>query len=92
VLGSNLTRDTAYPAEDFLYFPQFVQANSGIVPLLGLDHFLPNSLQFINYPAIEPYIVPVLKTKLSSVVLVLERTMPTERPPLVGEVSANFCG
>jgi hypothetical protein len=21
-----------------------------------------------------------------------ERTIPTERPPLVGEVSANFCG
>ena len=24
--------------------------------------------------------------------LVRERTIPTERPPLVGEVSANFCG
>jgi hypothetical protein len=28
--------------------------------------------------------------KRNSVVLVLERTIPTERPPLVGEVSANF--
>jgi hypothetical protein len=27
-----------------------------------------------------------------SVALVRERTMPTERPPLVCEVSANFCG
>ena len=27
-----------------------------------------------------------------SVALVCERTIPTERPPLVGEVSANFCG
>jgi hypothetical protein len=27
-----------------------------------------------------------------SVALVRERTIPTERPPLVGEVSANFCG
>jgi hypothetical protein len=27
-----------------------------------------------------------------SVTLVRKRTMPTERPPLVGEVSANFCG
>jgi hypothetical protein len=26
----------------------------------------------------------------SSVALVRERTIPTERPPLVGEVSANF--
>jgi hypothetical protein len=29
---------------------------------------------------------------LNSVALVRERTVPTERPPLVGEVSANFCG
>jgi hypothetical protein len=28
---------------------------------------------------------------LNSVVLVRERTIPTERPPLVGEVSAKFC-
>jgi hypothetical protein len=27
----------------------------------------------------------------NSVALVRERTIPTERPPLVGEVSANFC-
>jgi hypothetical protein len=30
--------------------------------------------------------------KKTSVALVRERTIPTERPPLVGEVSANFCG
>ena len=29
---------------------------------------------------------------LNSVALVRERTIPTERPPPVGEVSANFCG
>ena len=33
-----------------------------------------------------------LKTKLNSVALVRERSIPTERPPPVGEVSANFCG
>jgi hypothetical protein len=27
-----------------------------------------------------------------SVALARERTIPTKRPPLVGEVSANFCG
>jgi hypothetical protein len=27
-----------------------------------------------------------------SVALVRKRTIPTERPPLVGEVSTNFCG
>ena len=32
------------------------------------------------------------KKKKNSVALVRERTIPTERPPPVGEVSANFCG
>ena len=36
--------------------------------------------------------VGTTKTKLNSVALVRERTIPTERPPPVGEVSANFCG
>jgi len=31
-------------------------------------------------------------TKTNSVALVRTRTIPTERPPPVGEVSANFCG
>jgi hypothetical protein len=34
----------------------------------------------------------VTKTKKNSVALVRERTIPAERPPLVGEVNANFCG
>jgi hypothetical protein len=33
-----------------------------------------------------------LKLKLNSVAWVRELTIPTERPPLAGEVSANFCG
>jgi hypothetical protein len=32
------------------------------------------------------------KKNLKSVALARKRTIPTERPPLVGEVSANFCG
>jgi hypothetical protein len=32
----------------------------------------------------------ILSLELNSVVWVRERTLPTERPPLVGEVSANF--
>jgi hypothetical protein len=32
------------------------------------------------------------KRKTNSVVLIRKRTIPTERPPYVGEVSANFCG
>jgi hypothetical protein len=31
------------------------------------------------------------QTKTISVDLVRKQTVPTERPPLVGEVSANFC-
>jgi hypothetical protein len=30
--------------------------------------------------------------KTNSMVWVRERTIPTERPPLVGEVLANLCG
>jgi hypothetical protein len=32
------------------------------------------------------------KTKLNSMVWDREQTIPTERPPIVGEVIANFCG
>jgi hypothetical protein len=31
------------------------------------------------------------KTKLNSVALVRERTIPTEQPLLVGKVGTNFC-
>jgi hypothetical protein len=48
---------------------------------------------------VTPYIlVLILKygatnmTTKNSTVWVRERTIPTERPPLVGEVIANFCG
>jgi hypothetical protein len=34
----------------------------------------------------------ITETKQNSVALVRKRTIPTERPPLVGEVSANLCG
>jgi hypothetical protein len=33
-----------------------------------------------------------LQNKTNSMALVHKWTIPTERPPLVGEVSANFCG
>jgi hypothetical protein len=36
--------------------------------------------------------LPMHSIKLNSVALVRKRTIPTEQPPLVGEVSANFCG
>jgi hypothetical protein len=43
--------------------------------------------------SIAEYMVEMItKLKLNSAALVRERTIPTERPPLVGEDSANFCG
>jgi hypothetical protein len=36
------------------------------------------------------YLYNIYKTKLISVVLVCERTMPTEQQPLVGEVVPTF--
>jgi hypothetical protein len=38
------------------------------------------------------WFLPLPKRKSNPVAWVRERTIPTERPPLVGEVSANFCG
>jgi hypothetical protein len=34
----------------------------------------------------------IKKTKKSPWLVVRKRTIPTERPPLVSEASANFCG
>jgi hypothetical protein len=48
----------------------------------------PNNNSFIEKADVETE----TKTKLNSVALVSKRTIPTERPPLVGEVIANFCG
>jgi hypothetical protein len=36
--------------------------------------------------------VPIRNNNYISVALILKRTMPTERLPLLGKVSANFCG
>jgi hypothetical protein len=38
------------------------------------------------------YAADALKLKLNSVAIVRKRTIPTERPPLVGEDSANLWG
>jgi hypothetical protein len=66
-----------------------------------LSPVLPCSLVFFDcrdlvmeYSSIQEALQPVnrftTKQKTNSVVLVRKRTIPTERPPLVGEVSANF--
>jgi hypothetical protein len=48
--GSNFGRGTCYIDRGSRGFPQFLQANAGIVPRLGL---LPNPTQFIYHPAIQ---------------------------------------
>jgi hypothetical protein len=81
-------------------------SNSAGIPLIGLHVFLPFvilSSRPIGYHIC--YVFPrsrmqrmladdqfrtVYKTK--SVALVRKRTIPTERPPHVGQVRANFCG
>jgi hypothetical protein len=54
----------------------------------------PTCVQYYSSLLLHPSTIKVciIKTKLNSVALVRERTIPTERPPPVGEVSANFCG
>jgi hypothetical protein len=39
-----------------------------------------------------PVLYILFLTGINSMVCVRERTIPTKLPPLVGEVTANFCG
>jgi hypothetical protein len=53
---------------------------------------LVNAVMILCVPNIAMNFLAIYEpVKLNSVALVRERTIPTERPPLVGEVSANFC-
>ena len=52
----------------------------------ALSAFFPFCDRLISHP------YKTLGKSKNSVALVRERTIPTERPPPVGEVSANFCG
>jgi hypothetical protein len=48
--------------------------------------------EYSNSSGLQPAVqAPPAVKKKNSMVLVRERTIPTERPPLFGEVSANFC-
>jgi hypothetical protein len=62
-------------------------------PRLEFDDFSKFLAKFMS-PWKRKYIAdPAEKDiKKNSVALVRKRTIPTKRPPLVGEVSANFCG
>jgi hypothetical protein len=58
--------------------------NIGAPWLVTVD--LPVTRQFSSFRIYHPWLLT------NSVALVRERTIPTEQPPLVGEVSVNFCG
>jgi hypothetical protein len=51
-----------------------------------------NIRSLLNEPSLLRAVQWLAVKKLNSGALVLQRTIPTERPPLVGEVSANFSG
>jgi hypothetical protein len=60
-----------------------------------LDHFVKQDMKRMRCRESSQWLlyVPPTSTKTAnSVVWVRELTIPTERPPLVDEVSANFCG
>jgi hypothetical protein len=49
-------------------------------------------ISIVSCTAYEFHTTPdLIKTKLNSVDLVRKQNIPSERPPLGGEVSANFC-
>ena len=57
---------------------------------LPVNRFMKVLYQF--KPKSRDLILFIPSIKLNSVALFSTRTIPTERPPPVGEVSANFCG
>ena len=63
-----------------------------IYSLVGSKNFHFKNFWMQQFLLITLHNFNILKLKLNSVALVRERTIPTERPPPVGEVSANFCG
>jgi hypothetical protein len=59
---------------------------SSMVRTQNLNHFSRPPSYFLDF--IKDFLIEV--TKLNSVALVRERTIPTERPPLVGEIVPTF--
>jgi hypothetical protein len=66
--------------------PKYIWSMGLNIKFLNMKYL--NFCQYIYRKACKIFVC----TKLNSVALVRERTIPTERPPPVGEVSANFCG
>jgi hypothetical protein len=72
-------------------FPAFMEHECLLQQLDSiLSHVVPFQT-FSFYVSETRRIVTTNKLKKNSVALVRKRTIPTDRPPLVGEVSANLC-
>jgi hypothetical protein len=57
------------------------------------NNYIPIIVEFTDQFLFIMFNVDILITNnINSVALVHERTIPTERPQLFGEVTANFCG
>jgi hypothetical protein len=84
--------------ESFLFFAQHVSALTE--PIIRSTTVVCAAICFrfwcvlfrAPYIGVLPHHYFTVSRKKNSVALVRERTIPTERPPPVGEVSANFCG
>jgi hypothetical protein len=80
----------------FMGFLRDLQVNTGVVPTDRQISSHSKSLPAYQYHLNVPFVlrcsctVFAVQTKPNSVVLVRERTIPTERPPLVGEVVSTF--
>jgi hypothetical protein len=77
-----------------LHFCSFCKPTFSVLPASGTHCTIQTQTQY--YASYVSYLPHGRKSSkyllIYSVVLVGKRTIPTDRPPLVGEVSANSCG
>jgi len=83
--------NTAHSSLKNIYYVQ-----STCIASVSVDVFETDKKHYVLWHVLMLPILPacffIPTSKLNSVALVRMRTIPTERPPPVGEVSANFCG
>jgi hypothetical protein len=92
-----------YPFPLSLY--RYINISSLVCPFLLFPHsasmmhrlFFPKG-HFVNLPLVYGQHSVDLKFKKKKIIIIIsmalarKRTIPTERPPLVGEINVNFCG
>jgi hypothetical protein len=81
IILSNMNRNY-YPAQNELCF-YYIECDVSFIMVMILN------MSSVDFGMACVWLYNALT---NSVALVREQTIPTERPPLVGEVSANFCG